>query len=139
MIKSQSALRNTEAYSDGSLECFDNHFVVVVTRKGYRPHTLTDPAVSPRRNKVSQLNSLREKEVSKRGRAFGFGSRPGAVSLSMRQRQHSKKLGPADWPIGVFPSHPVSSAVVRKSCCGGSPTMAPKSLIICAWSAKPQA
>src|SRR5882762_823266 len=72
-------------------------------------------------------------------RAFGFGSRPGAVRLSMRQRQHSKKLVPADWPIGVFPSQPVSSAVVRKSCCGGSPTMAPKSLIICAWSAKPQA
>src|SRR5258708_4447585 len=55
------------------------------------------------------------------------------------QRQHSKKLGPADWPIGVFPSQPVSSAVVRKSCCGGSPTMAPRTMIICAWSAKPQA
>ena len=100
---------------------------------------------SPRRNKMSQPISLTENrssaatEVSKRGRAFGFGSRPGAVRLSMRQRQHSKKLGPADWPIGVFPSQPVSSAVVRKSCCGGSPTMAPKSLIICAWSAKPQA
>src|SRR5258706_2700757 len=55
------------------------------------------------------------------------------------QRQHSKKLGPADWPIGVFPSQPVSSAVVRKSCCGGSPTMAPKTLVLCALSAKPHA
>jgi hypothetical protein len=44
-----------------------------------------------------------------------------------------------NWPTGVFPSRWASAAVVRKNCCGGSPTMASKSLIMCAWSAKPQA
>src|SRR5258708_32382718 len=55
------------------------------------------------------------------------------------QGQHSKKLRPADRPTGVFPSQSASAAVVRKSCCGGSPTLGPESLVLCAGAAKPQA